>query len=367
MNILNKYEHFLLKNASQISSIEASLRTLTYILPGRFHDAEFASQALYAALNLLGLYHTSILKKAISVQARDNIIEESSFNKYLGYWTKKSKLTSATTTLLSVISYTQVLVEMAILKKWGKRRQWLGVTYLEAIKLILRLILFQSTQQRMTLQPTHLKRDVDPSTLNNNNTKGHQVAIYHRDWIGQRSGNKVPLLATTIHLDNNNGVKGAYNSVTDYLLSKVLTPEKVRRPEQMVQIQRHSLAKMGELLYIARPFIYVLSILRWGRMSWRPWIISLITELTSQFATRKGYQGKHRTTMLPLEKDEYNRRLNLILLNTMRGAFYSRVTRPRLERFCNATETKPVFSILSGVLRDYMHLWQDIYFYTSAS
>jgi hypothetical protein len=61
--------------------------------------------------------------------------------------------------------------------------------------------------------------------------------------------------------------------------------------------------------------------------------------------------------------------------------------RPRLERFCNATETKPVFSILSGtvystflflshlpmyfvllgVLRDYLHLWQDIYFYTSAS
>jgi hypothetical protein len=37
MNIFNKYESFLLKNASQISSIEASLRTLTYILPGEFH------------------------------------------------------------------------------------------------------------------------------------------------------------------------------------------------------------------------------------------------------------------------------------------------------------------------------------------
>jgi hypothetical protein len=37
MDIFNKYESFLLKNASQISSIEASLRTLTYILPGEFH------------------------------------------------------------------------------------------------------------------------------------------------------------------------------------------------------------------------------------------------------------------------------------------------------------------------------------------
>lgn len=34
MDYLNKYEDFLLKNASQITGIEASLRSLTYILPG---------------------------------------------------------------------------------------------------------------------------------------------------------------------------------------------------------------------------------------------------------------------------------------------------------------------------------------------
>jgi peroxin-16 len=89
---------------------------------------------VYAALNLFGLYHTSILKKAISAHAKENNIEESAFNKYLDYWTKKSKLTSVTTTLLSMISYTQVLIEMAILKKWGKKKQWLGITYLETIK-----------------------------------------------------------------------------------------------------------------------------------------------------------------------------------------------------------------------------------------
>lgn len=34
MNYLDQYEDFLLKNASQITGIEASLRSLTYILPG---------------------------------------------------------------------------------------------------------------------------------------------------------------------------------------------------------------------------------------------------------------------------------------------------------------------------------------------
>ncbi|CAB4375888.1 unnamed protein product [Rhizophagus irregularis] len=64
MNILRKYDDFILNNASQISSIESSLRTLTYVLPGRFADAEFASEALFAALNLIGLYHDSILVRA---------------------------------------------------------------------------------------------------------------------------------------------------------------------------------------------------------------------------------------------------------------------------------------------------------------
>ena len=34
------YERFLLANASQITALESSLRSITYVLPGRFKDAE---------------------------------------------------------------------------------------------------------------------------------------------------------------------------------------------------------------------------------------------------------------------------------------------------------------------------------------
>ena len=34
------YERFLLSNASQITALESSLRSITYILPGRFKDSE---------------------------------------------------------------------------------------------------------------------------------------------------------------------------------------------------------------------------------------------------------------------------------------------------------------------------------------
>lgn len=40
-----RYEAFLVNNVSVISSLESSLRSVTWILPGRFKDAELASEA----------------------------------------------------------------------------------------------------------------------------------------------------------------------------------------------------------------------------------------------------------------------------------------------------------------------------------
>ena len=57
----NAYETFLLQNASQITSLESSLRSITYFLPGRFKDAELAGEAIYALVHLLSLYHDSVL------------------------------------------------------------------------------------------------------------------------------------------------------------------------------------------------------------------------------------------------------------------------------------------------------------------
>lgn len=97
-------------------------------------------------------------------------------------------------------------------------------------------------------------------------------------------------------------------------------------------------------------FCVVLSILRWGKKSWRPWFISFLVELISQIAVRKGYESvnKGRNHMMTLEKQEFNRRLKAMVLNVMRGAFYLKITRPRLERFCNRTESKPIISMAAG-------------------
>ncbi|KAI9256267.1 peroxisome membrane protein [Sporodiniella umbellata] len=355
MEYLNSYENFLLKNATQITSIESTLRTLTYILPGRFQDAELASQALYSVLNLMNIYHNHIIRKA----AQGQPIEESTFNKYIHFWSSRSKINATASKLLSFISYTQVLIEMAVLKKLGRKKQWECITYLEGFKVLLRLFLYQSTQQRMTLSPTHLQRDVEPQAL-------VEPQVQPASWVGKRTGIRVQTMNDCVQLHNTPS-SHAKSDVTDFLLSRRLTSEMVRRPEQMVVVQKN-ISKLAELLYIFRPFLYVLSILKWGRRSWRPWFISLMIELISQLSLKQGYKSeKGRSNMTPLEKEEYQRRAKLMLFNLMRGAFYLKITRPRLERMCNRIENKFLLSMIANIVREYLPLWEDIYSYTSAS
>ncbi|KAG2175709.1 hypothetical protein INT43_001356 [Umbelopsis isabellina] len=385
MELLKKYEDFLISNASQITGIEGTLRSLTYFLPGRFHDAEFASQALFAALNVLGLYHDTILRKAAKSQGKlpsgDNI-DSSPFNKYTAHWFKKSSVYKNISLVLSVISYTQVVLEMAVTKKLGKRAKWRLVFGVELLKAMLRLTLLKLTKERMLLNPNHLQRDVDPASLST--PDGYQAqSVEAKTWKGKKTGLVHPQMDAAIELNGNakpesNGFTPAeaqrkYGDVTEYLMSKVLTPERLRKPEDTVSILNR-LGKLGEVLYILRPLIYVLAIFKYGRYSWRPWLISMIVESASQAAITRSFTspyGSTKSTMTALEKAELSRRFNQMWYNVLRGQFYERYTRPRLEKFCIATQDRFLISIvagnITGVIRDYQPLWEKVYFYTSAS
>lgn len=86
---------------------------------------------------MIGLYHNSILRRAAQAHAEENKlgpIEESAFNKYLNFWNNKSSINALSSKLLSIISYTQVLMEMSVLKKLGKKKQWQLIVALESLK-----------------------------------------------------------------------------------------------------------------------------------------------------------------------------------------------------------------------------------------
>ncbi|KAF9922780.1 Peroxisomal membrane protein pex16 [Linnemannia zychae] len=363
MDFLKKYETFIFKNASQISSIESTLRSLTYILPGRFDDADLASEALFSTLNLLGIYHDTILTKHVASLPVTHRPTPSPLNRYTRDWQSSSLTYKRIAMVLTVIQYTEVLIEMGVQKKWGQQYKWRVVTALEAIKAAGRLTLLRLTNQRMIMHPIHTERDVDPSTLAD--LAEAEQAVKESHWTGSRTGSTRLQLSAV----QKNG-KAGKTDVTEFLLSKVLTPDVVRKPRDLVG-RLSGLGAIGEYMFVLRPLIYVLAMRKYGQKSWYPWFLSLAIELTSRsciknfLASRPGGGRSGSGTLL--EKDEMKRRLWLLLYYFLRSPFYDRFTKERLHNFCETASKKPLISLVAGIVRDYQPLWESVYFYTAGS
>ncbi|KAF9143222.1 Peroxisomal membrane protein pex16 [Linnemannia schmuckeri] len=367
MDFLKKYESFIFKNASQISSIESTLRSLTYILPGRFDDADLASEALFSTLNLLGIYHDTILTKHVASLPATHRPTPSPLNRYTRDWQNSSLTYRRIAMLLTVIQYTEVLIEMGVQKKWGQQYKWRVITALEAIKAAGRLTLLRLTNQRMIMHPIHTERDVDPSTLAD--LAEAQQSVKESHWTGTRTGS-TRLQLSAVQKNNSSGKAGGKSDVTEFLLSKVLTPDVVRKPRDLVGILS-GLGAIGEYMFVLRPLIYVLAMRKYGQKSWYPWFLSLAIELASRasikqyLASRPG--GGRGGSGTLLEKDEMKRRLWLLLYYVLRSPFYDRFTKERLHNFCESASKKPLISLVGGIVRDYQPLWESVYFYTAGS
>ncbi|KAG0196812.1 Peroxisomal membrane protein pex16 [Mortierella sp. GBA30] len=372
MDFLNKYESFIFKNATQISSIESTLRSLTYILPGRFDDADLASEALFSTLNLLGIYHDTILTKHVASLPASHRPTPSPLNRYTRDWQGSSLTYKRVAMVLTIIQYTEVLIEMGVQKKWGQQYKWRVITALEAFKAAGRLALMRLTNQRMILHPIHTERDVDPSTLAD--LAEVELSVKESHWTGVRTGNTRLQLSAVQKLSTSNSGKGTRSTsdVTEFLLSKVLTPDVVRKPKDLVG-KLSGLGAVGEYLFILRPLIYVLAMRKYGQKSWYPWFLSLAIELASRtsiqhfLAGRQRGPGAGRGCGTPLEKDEMKRRLWLLLYYVLRSPFYDQFTKERLHNFCESASKKPLISLVAGIVRDYQPLWESVYFYTSGS
>ncbi|KAG0053097.1 Peroxisomal membrane protein pex16 [Gryganskiella cystojenkinii] len=368
MDFLKKYESFIFKNASQVSSIESTLRSLTYILPGRFDDADLASEALFSTLNLLGIYHDTILTKHVASLPATHRPTPSPLNRYTRDWQSHSLTYKRIAMVLTVIQYTEVLIEMGVQKKWGQQYKWRVITALEAFKVAGRLALLRLTNQRMIMYPVHTERDVDPSTLADLAEAEQSVKESH--WTGTRTG--TPRLQLSAVQKSSGKLSSKSSDVTEFLLSKVLTPDTVRKPRDLVGMLG-GLGVFGEYLFVLRPLIYVLAMRKYGQKSWYPWLLSLSIELASRvslktfLSNRSGGPAGRGSSGTALEKDEMKRRLWLMLYYVLRSPFYDRFTKERLHNFCESASKKPLISLVAGIVRDYQPLWESVYFYTAGS
>ncbi|KAI3400791.1 hypothetical protein diail_2000 [Diaporthe ilicicola] len=165
---LAMYDDFVTKNASQVSQMESALRSLTYIIPGRFRDAELATESIHSSVQLLSLYHDLLLFRATLSSSPSSskgpgptALSKSLHARYTRFWTAKSKLYRRVAIVLQMVQYTELLLEM-----WAKRRgeamRWRVVVLIEAVKAFCRLLLLRITRSRPLVTPVLPEREKVP-------------------------------------------------------------------------------------------------------------------------------------------------------------------------------------------------------------
>jgi peroxin-16 len=349
---LSLYSNFITKNQSSVTSIESALRSLTYIIPGRFRDAELASESLHSSIQLLSLYHDTLLLRAIS-KLPGVPTQQSPHNRYTKFWIQKSKFYRRVAMTLSVVQYTELLWEM-MAKRKGEKVRWRIVIVLEIVKAVCRLLLMRITNSRPLVSPPLPEREVIPEEVveEEEEDDGFRDEGFHeererplreKEYKMKRTGLSLPVLPNP-------------NDISSYLLSKVLTADDIKAAPSLLNATRGS-AQLAEILHILQPVIYAVAMSRSkDKRNWQPWLLGLSIE----YAARQLRKDGLRTTSL--EREQWAKRGWAMGWWAMRGAFYENVTKGFLHK---TSERLP--SLISGVLDDYLYLWDGYYFSTSSN
>lgn len=265
------------------------------------HDADSLHVAVYTLLNLLGTYHDSIVLKTVAVLPPPVRPPSSSHARYTRHYTSTSPTYATLARSLTIVSYTELLLEMAIRKRLGRDKAEQAVIGLEAIKAALRLAIMKTTQGRTCVNPPIAEREFDPSVLDlhrphvvgepphakisfeKSDTSPrsaanvllgrseeravaglgeHETAVHQEYWQGARTGYARPTIASIRGAGEpqvgdptaSTGTRGK-DSVKEFLMTRVLTVEDVKRPQDLVHKAKGT-KKLAEVIWILRPLLY---------------------------------------------------------------------------------------------------------------
>lgn len=288
---------------------------------------------VFSGLNVLGLYHDFILVKAVAKNGKKQLHQPSPHNRYTRYWVNASSNYKRLALMLTIIQYSQVLIEMGVIKRWGKETRWKLVLGVEMLKAATRLYLVRLTQGRAVVHPPVPEREIDPASLEDAEQHSNHSSIQHPLLGGlNANGNGHAMNGSSAHIHQNGAnIESAYrnlhelngHSVDNYLLSKVLKADDVKPAKDLLR-PLPSLGKLAEGMHIMRPLFYVLAIRKYGERSWRPWFVSLLCELASRQLAQQARNFKMETS---LEAEEQRRRTWALLWSCFRGPFYAEYTK----------------------------------------
>ena len=336
---LRSYETFVKQNAQQVSQIESALRSLTYIIPGRFSESPLALESLYTSLSLLSSYHTSLLPS----------LHPSPLTRYTNFFALRSTLYARCAQLLRTIQYTELLCEMYF-KRRGERARWRLVVVLELIKAICRAIILRTTGRRGVSPPVSHEREILPEEAEDESSPLSSDPTTKPHTLSRTHCKLAPLPPPS--------------QISDFLSTHALSASDVKPPSQLMHTLSHASEYTSEILFIVRPLVYALAMQRYhtDKRNWTPWALGLAIEVAARQIGRKENEWR---SWSGLEREESSRRGTEMAWWGMRGAFYERITKVGIQGFAAKLKGKPLLDIVGGIIDDYEVLWDDYYFSTA--
>ncbi|RAL10772.1 peroxisomal membrane protein PEX16 [Aspergillus homomorphus CBS 101889] len=356
------YEEFVTKNASSVGQVESALRSLTYIIPGRYRDSEISSECVHSGVQLLSLYHDALVSRVVSrLPSAVSRPIPTPHMRYTKYWTSRSPLYHKIALALQMVQYTELLWEM-IARRRGEKVRWRVIILIEAVKAICRLLLLRLTKSRPLVNPPLPEREIDPRFADEEegDWNGMQSPTGERlsdlSWTMPRTGLPLPSLPDV-------------DDISNFLISKVLTADDIKPPKALL----HRVAGQGQLaeaLYILRPVVYALAMQKYSgdRHRWRPWLLGFGLEYGCRQLAKSDFRERVAgglRGLTGLEREELRKRGWAMGWWAMRGAFYTSVTKPWLQGLTAKMKGKPLLDLVGSVIGDYEYLWDNYYFSTA--
>lgn len=358
---METYKRWVRRNKEYVHSLESLANGLTWLLPERFSESEIVPEAVTSILGIVTAVNEHIIETTPPTPSQMNTRppEPSSFPYSL---------------CLTLMKDVETLVEVVAQHFYGEDNKWNFIAVTEATKVLARLALLRNSGYKMLLHGGETTND--ENSTNDASQQNVRGRLLQQGQNGHFTPQGRALSAMSRFGENARMISDPawFRRVEHHQRAIMELPEtEIKRPTLSSFLSEKgipgSLFLMGEVMFIARPLVYVLLIRKYGVRSWLPWFFSLSIDLMGMTSSMMSSIG-HKDRQLPLsvpEKDELRRRKLLLALYLMRDPCFGKYTRQRLESTEKTLEHVPVVGFLTAKLIELLVGAQTRYTYMSGS